>query len=197
MHDVSRKGQTIIEALVALSILTIGLIGVLTLLSHSLYLQRVTADQVKGTYLAAEGIEIAKSLIDNNVYDGVARGDEMGGWVGSYTGCFNFGAGGAEYYTLDFRTTAATCPAGSLQPDPVQLSLGPDRNPGMGNVLMYYDSTDVPPGVTATPTPFYRDIEVIRSSDNTSMDVIATVTWTTGGVPGKVVLQDMFYNWHP
>ncbi len=195
MDDASRKGQTIIEALVALSILTVGLIGVLTLLSRSLYLQRTTADQAKGTYLAAEGIEIAKSLIDHNVYDGVARGDEMGGWVGSYTGCFNFGAGGAEYYNFDFRTTAATCGQGSLQPIPSLLYLAPDQNPGMGNVLMYYDKADAPSG--ATPTPFSRDIEVIRSANNTSIDVIATVTWSEGGIPGKVVLEDVFYNWHP
>jgi len=60
------KGQTLVEAMVSAGILTVGLIGILTLLAQSFYLNRVVTDNYKATYLAAEGIEVVKSMLDHN-----------------------------------------------------------------------------------------------------------------------------------
>ena len=60
-----------VEAMVALGVITVGLLGMLELLSNSLSLNRVAADQYTGTYIASEGIEIIKNLIDKNVIAGV------------------------------------------------------------------------------------------------------------------------------
>ncbi len=62
-----REGQLLIEAMIAISIITVGIVGVLALLSRSLTLNRVVADQYTATYLAAEGIEVVKSIIDANI----------------------------------------------------------------------------------------------------------------------------------
>ena len=51
----------------AISVLTIGFLGVVTLLSKALGLNRVVADNYIGTYLAAEGIEVAKNILDTNL----------------------------------------------------------------------------------------------------------------------------------
>ena len=59
-------GQVLVEAIVAISILVIGLLGIFSLLSRSLSLNRVIADQSAATYLAAEGIELVKNLVDAN-----------------------------------------------------------------------------------------------------------------------------------
>ena len=61
----SRRGQTLVEALVALSILTTGFFGIVSLLTKSFQLNRTTMNDTQATYLAAEGIEIAKNLIDS------------------------------------------------------------------------------------------------------------------------------------
>lgn len=80
-YILSRRGQALVEALVAISILTTGFLGILTLLSRSLSLNRVVSDNYTATYLAAEGVEIVKNLIDNNRIqekpwnDGFANGD--------------------------------------------------------------------------------------------------------------------------
>ncbi len=197
MTDVSRRGQSIIEALVALSILTVGLMGVLTLLSRSLLLQRETADTAKASYLASEGIEVVKSIIDNGVYTAVAQApgvSEDAGWSGAVTGCFDFtpGAGSANYYFLDFETYS--CPQGASPQAPwdqLYLGNGPNGTP------RYYDSFDPNRPASAVATPFSRSVEVSRPDANT-MDVISTVRWNEGSITGQsVTVEATFYNWHP
>ena len=56
----------------AISILTVGFLGIVTLLSRALALNRVVADNYAATYLAEEGIEVAKNIIDTN--------SRRGGW---------------------------------------------------------------------------------------------------------------------
>lgn len=65
-----RHGQALIEVLVAISILVVGLLGVVGLLSRALGLNRVVADNYTATYLASEGIEVAKNIIDANSLNG-------------------------------------------------------------------------------------------------------------------------------
>jgi len=64
------KGYVLIEAMVAITIAVVGLLGIFSLLSRSLSLNRVVADRFVASYLAAEGIEIVKNLIDNNILAG-------------------------------------------------------------------------------------------------------------------------------
>lgn len=60
-----------VEALVAMTIIVVGLLGIFALLSRSLNLNRVVANQYVGANLAAEGIELVKNLIDRNVMQGL------------------------------------------------------------------------------------------------------------------------------
>lgn len=66
----SRRGQVIVEAIVALSVLVVGFLGAFALLSRALYLNRVIADNYTATYLASEGIEVVKNLVDHNFLAG-------------------------------------------------------------------------------------------------------------------------------
>lgn len=67
----NQSGQILIEALVAITIATVGLLGIFNFLSRSLSLNRVVADRYVATNLAAEGIELVKNLIDTNVIQGL------------------------------------------------------------------------------------------------------------------------------
>jgi len=55
-----------IESMIGISIAIIGLLGVLALLSRSMSLNRVISNQLIATYLASEGIEVTKNIIDTN-----------------------------------------------------------------------------------------------------------------------------------
>ena len=64
------NGQMIIEAMIGMGIVVVGLLGVLSLVSRSTSLNRVVSNQIIGNYLAAEGIEISKNIIDTNIING-------------------------------------------------------------------------------------------------------------------------------
>ncbi len=58
------------ESIVALSVATVGILGVLGLLSRSLGINKDVSQKFIATYLAAEGIEVVKSLVDKDFVDG-------------------------------------------------------------------------------------------------------------------------------
>lgn len=65
LHN-NNKGYFLIELMIAISILTVGFLGFLTLVSRSISTNRVISDYLTATYLAAEGIELIKNVIDTN-----------------------------------------------------------------------------------------------------------------------------------
>lgn len=65
-----REGYILVESLVAATIVVSGLLGIFALLSQSLGLNRVVSERYTATYLSAEGIEIVKNVMDNNVING-------------------------------------------------------------------------------------------------------------------------------
>lgn len=170
----SRRGQTLVEALVAISILTTGFIGIVALLNKSFQLNRITTNDTQATYLASEGIEITKSLIDHDVYSGLPSNE----WFGqSFT---NTG----HYYGIDYRTDTTAGLTVSNATASAPLYLDPTTN------LFSYDSSGI-------RTKFVRDIWVGLSADGYDLDVRSTVTWTDGGLSNNITLEDHFYDWHP
>lgn len=175
-----RRGQTLIEALVALGILTTGFVGVVALLNRSFALNRTTTDDTQATYLAAEGIEVAKNLIDHDVYAGLALGSS----TNDFGACF---PRSGYYYPIDYTTTDCSSLGFSPSPPPQadeQLYLSPTTH--------LFTATD-PLGGTATD--FTRTIHV--TNNGTSLDVQSAVTWNNGTLSNTITLEDVFYDWQP
>ena len=107
-----QKGQLLIEAMVAVSLMLVGLLGIFGVLSRSLGLSRVAADQFVAVNLASEGIEIAKNVFDSNIELGRAWnygftvGDTTAGYLSSELGDCD----GEELY-LDVDSGFYTCEA--------------------------------------------------------------------------------------
>ncbi len=165
----SQSGQSLIEVMVAITLLTVGFLGITSLLSRSLALNRVTTNQLTATYLASEGVEIAKNLIDHDVYAG---GD------GQWGACFS-GKGGT-----DFELDYTTIDCGTLtQFSKTPLYYHPDTH------FYNYNSNG------GTATDFTRDVRVQMSGDEAIVNTI--VSWSgLGGSPGSINLEDHFYKWH-
>src|SRR5690348_18434680 len=165
-----RRGQSITEAMLAISMLTVGFLGITALLSRSYFLSRVTADQLTATYLASEGIEIAKNMIDHDIYNGVP-------WDTT------FGGGGDFHLDYTACTNGAPCPpAGSAGTGPV-LDLDPATH-------LYSYSGSI-------ATKFTRLIRITVPSGH-EIQVNSIVTWSTGLFTAQSInLEDHFYNWHP
>ncbi len=162
--------------MIALSMLTVGFLGIAALLTQSFFLNRVITNQTTATYLAAEGIEITKNLIDHDVYAHLATPPTGLGWGTC------FGAGGD--FQIDYTTVdcSALTPYDASRP----LSLDPITH------LYGYALAN-----GATPTTFARDIRVTMPNAN-EIIVNSIVQWSTGPLSAESVnLEDHFYNWHP
>jgi hypothetical protein len=172
-----RRGQSIIEAIVAVSILTTGFLGITALLTKSFQLNRTVSDETKATYLAAENIEVVKSLIDHDVYSGIAFGTSNWGH------CFGGGSGG--YFEIDYETT--DCGAMNLTNTTTTYPIY--FNPTTG--LYSYQA------VGGQSTIFSRSTLVTVPNSN-EIDVQSTVYWSPSpGLNQSLMLEDHFYNWNP
>ncbi|MBL7045638.1 MAG: type II secretion system protein [Parcubacteria group bacterium] len=65
-----KRGFTLIETLVAISILVVSVAGPLTLSSKGLVAAFFARDQVTAFYLAQEGIEFIRNVRDENILEG-------------------------------------------------------------------------------------------------------------------------------
>ena len=166
-----RSGQALVEVMVAVAILTVGFLGIATLLSRALALNRMVADNYVGTYLAAEGIEIAKNIIDGNILQGPNPPWNAG------NGVDDFGhAGDAGGCQVDYADT------GMNQDCSTPLSFDPQTK------LYSYRSAP-------QPTSFRRCVFITLVGQN-ELKVESQVTWITrGGGTSEITLEDHFYNW--
>lgn len=79
MNLKQNKGQVLVESIIALSVLTIGFLSLIGLLNSSIGLTKVANESYVATYLAAEGIEIVKNMIDdNNLNPGLSWNQGLG-----------------------------------------------------------------------------------------------------------------------
>lgn len=175
-----RTGQSLIEVMVAMSLLTVGFLGAVTLLSRSLALNRFTANNVTAIYLASEGIEIGKNMIDHDVF--AQNAGQGAGW-GSCLGELGTIADGfeADYETFDCKPV-----------DGKVMGYGPS------DYLQYHADTHLydydKNGGTATI--FTREI-AMGSYGSGEITVSSTVFWSgLDGAPQSIILEDHFYDWY-
>jgi Tfp pilus assembly protein PilV len=65
-----KDGFTIIEAIVAIFILTTGILGAFSFISHFTEYSSISTMRLTASYLAQEGVEIIKNIRDSNFIDG-------------------------------------------------------------------------------------------------------------------------------
>lgn len=62
----NKNGFTLIETIVAVGIITVGLVSALTLITNSLFYVSSIGDRLIAANLTAEGLEVARNIRDNN-----------------------------------------------------------------------------------------------------------------------------------
>ncbi len=167
----TRSGQSLVEALIAISLLLVGFLGTITLINRSIGLTRVVADSYVGTYLAAEGIEVTKSLIDSNY---IAGRPYYEGFQACASTCD---------WELDADTTWERRPTPFVSPG---RTLWYDPNVRSYSYLQ-----------TGIETTYRRKVSVTLTGPNAKeIVVISRVEWRArGGGDSSVTLEDHFYDW--
>lgn len=64
------RGQALIEAIVAISLITVSLIGIIALITRSFSFNRDVTVRLQAAYLATEGVELVRRMIDASLAQG-------------------------------------------------------------------------------------------------------------------------------
>lgn len=161
------RGFTLLETLVAITVLLMALLGPFAIAQQSLRSAYYARDQVTAYYLAQEGVEFVRAIRDQNYLSGT---DWMSGIGATCTGvpC-----------TVDYPNfTYAACPIDGCPPLKVSAVGG------------LFNQT------SGTSSIFTRQIVISNSSTNPAQKIISvTISWQSGGVSRVFTLQERLFNW--
>lgn len=211
MNRINRKnknkhGFTLIEALVAISILMIAIASPMAITQKGLSAAELSKDEMTASFLAEDGIEAVK-----NVRDDIALNASLGDgtdWLkgnpnnpsyslmnclcpGGEANCTNFPT--SNYCNIDTKTLFVY--ANNVIPDPSRMEIVRDAS---GN--FQYFGVGIPVGQTVQPSIFSRYINVVPapSSSNQNQneaEVNVVVKWSEASGQQSVTLSDFIYNY--
>ena len=164
------QGFTMIETLVAISLLTVSIIAPMSLTTQSIASAYYARDQVTAFYIAQEAIEAVRSVRDGNV---------LLNSQGTTVNLLNGIPAGGSAFTIDTRTNTMTlCPSGVCPP------LQTD-----GNFYGYnagWTDTSFTRTVTASFIPGTTD----------EIRVSVSVSWQTGPIRRRTfTISENLYRW--
>lgn len=182
----SNSGFTIVETLVAITILMIAIAGPLTIAQKGLLASSYARDQMIASFLAQDGLEYAKNVRDNNL-----RNRDVIDWL----------------YGLSSCTSHDPCSINTLDGDPTSDAnvLGVDICPSGYDTSsnyecpLYKSSTDnigyTPDSSNIDKTQFNRVFYIIPDQLNSNKaSMVVKVFWYNGTVANEVTYQDEIYN---
>lgn len=82
----NKRGFTLLEALTATFVLSLGVVGVFIVINQTAAFAQVTSSRFVAIYLAQEGVEIVKNIRDTNLLK-IHKGEEGVNWDSGLTGC--------------------------------------------------------------------------------------------------------------
>ena len=164
-----KSGFTLMEAIVAIFVITTGIVGVLSLVTQTISSATFSKDKLIAAYLAQEGIEIVRNIRDTN-------------WL----------EGGSNPWNEGLDTCSGGCIADytySQQVDPTLLAYtGQFLNIDTSG---YYGYSGV------TPNKFQRKITISDGPiSGSSLNIKVEVFWQEKGKPHSVSAQENLYNWY-
>lgn len=187
----SGKGFTLVETLVAVTILTLAVAGPLFTANRAIVAAQNARDQLIASYLAQEGIEYMRAI----------RDDE---YLAAYED------GGANVSTsawTNFHTSTSQCNATSVSAKACTLNPWPVASPQLNSCDTATVGSCAPLNKTSSGivrytqssagtvvTRFTRTIQVIDVSPNDAR-IVSTVSWNFHSVPYSVSISDHLTPW--
>ena len=178
----SSSGFTIIEVMIATVIITIGLIGALTLSLASMKFGKISINRVIAANLAQEGIEVIRAMRD----DIWLSGDDNP-WDNSP---FNI-AGGSEDGIVFWNTLSD-----SWEWDSTNSGYWSGAKFYLDAQGRYIQYGSLPS--SGTPTNFWRNIIIYDNPDadgNPRRRVIVKVKWQEADKFSETQIENWLYNW--
>ncbi len=168
------KGFTLIESLVAITILMIAIAGPLTVASKAYHAAFEARDQTIAANLAAEGLEYISNLKDNDLASNI--------WPPAAATC------------VETAPCGISLPSDWNAVSPVFL---PCSDPAMNACMLWssdghgytYDSS------AGAASPFTRTFYLTPAPAGSQYLATVIVSWTTGSIGNQVELQELLSNY--
>jgi hypothetical protein len=175
------SGFSMMETLIAIAVLTIGVVGPVYSVFTTIRAAEVSQDRTISFYLAEEGVEYIRYVRDSNVLDPSnlpgSEAPKEDGWLRYLDRCLAPDKCGLITPTQnvdrfsDLKNCNPTC----------QLSIA--------NTNGLYGTASGP------PTKFFRSIEIIETIPGQEAEITVTVTWDTKGKQYTYILREVIFNW--
>lgn len=208
-----KEGFTLLETLVALSVLIAALVGPVSLITRGILSSSFSKNKIIAANLAQEGLEFVRAIRDNNIICDHLRGSSSYPWNNDPTdirpnggsilnGKFAFDVDNPVHMTC---FTSGGAPVASITvprptggcDQPLSLDANGFYNYREGNPTIFSRCIVVcnPPGVVSPEEcrAYVPDPAPVRAQDQ--MDVISIVKWNERGADHAITLHDRLYNW--
>lgn len=164
------KGFTLIESLVAISILSLSIAATFTAVQNGIQNSTIAKDQTTAFYLAQEAMEYIKNTRDENALYSIQNPDTPRNWLYGISAS----AGDPCYFgkvcQIDSPLkTVASCGSAAITSSPPNLCGYINQDP----TTSLYGYT-----VTWTPTRFKREVQLRQIVADTEVEVVISISWT-------------------
>jgi len=163
-----RPGFTMIEIVVVIFIVSVGILGVMSLIVQNVKSQAYNKNSLIASQLAQEGIEMMRMVRDTNWLTNSQFNNNLGG------------SGVGRAYFMDYTDVVPR----DFNGNSLHLKLIVDSQG-------FYHDYDYSSG---TVSGFYREIIVSRPTDH-SLKVNCTVSWQERGQSHSYTLETKLYDW--
>lgn len=172
MMGKKQKAFTLIEVLIAITILIVGIISGFVLVTRALYNVAVIKDRLTASFLAQEGIELTRQIRDSNFLR--ILNEQSADWRDGL---------GDGTYIIESKIDSE----GLIG----LVAIGEDENPIFfyDNVFKIYNYNN-----NGEPTDFIRKIE-IETIGNDEIRVESIMQWKTRTIDFDLTVEDHLYNW--
>ena len=189
------QGMSLIETIVAVTILAAAIVGPMTLAAQSLKASRYARSELIATHLAEEGVEVIHNIRDNNITN-----YPTGSWL-------------ANIFSSTTPACNASCAIDVTQGDATLVWATTAIIPCVPNCLVLgqvyynpktglYKQSATPPVSPWVATQFSRAVTVEGIDDPINPLRQARVTVVVsypgyGSIPRNITIVDDIYNWFP
>jgi len=177
-----KKGFTLVEVMFAVFILTFTIVGLMTVVSNSLFAARYARDEITANYLLQEVVDYIRNDRDSSVFLKSAEGSSDTLWASFYT-----------KYNL--------CREGSGSGCILDVSKGEIKSCTETNCYLYYDSSAQNKSFynynsnDGKKTKFRRQIIVSQGGSSDEITVYVKVMWKNGNKDKSIDLQTSLLRW--
>lgn len=163
----NERGISILEVIAAIMIITLGLVGILSLAAQSVKAQYIDKNVLTASGLAGEAVELVRNIRDLN-------------WL-TPGNSWSQNIVGDGSYTIDYGGLSSINTAVNFLND--------------AGARLYTDSNGFYTHVSAgnTPTNFYRLVSVIDHTDY--LDIKCVIRWQDGSQYHDYTVETYLYDW--